>query len=66
MNVGQLKELIENIPDSYTVQVNVDVEQEDLPAVLTQILYANNLRKNDARKSITISSDLLRNVVIDL
>lgn len=56
--IGQLKEIIKDIPDDYSIWIDVAVHVDDLSDVLAENLVIHETDKNDAGKDFYIRAGL--------
>lgn len=58
MNVGQLKNLIGDIPDDYILQIDTIVHPDDIDDLLVECLTVKKVEKDESKKFVIISVGL--------
>ena len=58
MNVGQLKNLIRDIPDDYILQVNTMVHPDDIDDLLAECLAVKGIKEDESKKFLFLSVGL--------
>ena len=58
MNVGQVKDLIRDVPDDYILQIDTMVHPDDIDDLLAECLAVKGIKEDESKKSLFLSAGL--------